>query len=1320
MAFRVLGKRRGPKDDLTFGQRVLTNPFVGGAIDIVSGGQSLSEAEEKRSEALESITTLPSDLAKTAGFVATAPSVIARDVRTGLQDRSLENITERSKGTLRVLGRVLHPFSVAIEGTRAALGAAVDRKPAGEIAQAGIRGALRPEEVQTLMSKIPLTKFEREGGTARLIPRAIAEALETIAIAEVSLGGAVSRIKGQLNRNQLSRVESNLQDKINAAKLRFEGPGVIGKGTDDLKDLINKVTPKDIISAARRDVKFGNIVAKAIAEESIGARLAKTLRSQLGQKRSLAKGDIVKLGGQIGRIVNSGGSKAIVQIGGKNIRASLNDIKDIRNEEDIAVAKDLSDLIASSEAPLLIRQEEGFTRLGSGQQPFVSEIGPKKSTEILDKFAEGKQLTTSEAEKLDFLISSFKEAQGIEGPSEASLETIEKVSAVEKIEPKLRVLGRGEVKKEVRKATGQIVPKGKPLTEKAALKGSLKRQQAVSKEVFRSGQESGKAKVRDVLIPRAAKGEARLKSRLERLKRQEELGLLKEDIRRRSELTKLKKFFRDKEARAKADKNIREHIKKRMKFIKGAVTKDMPLEFKDLIEEIKTGIQFDKVRLINILKRTKDRAKLGVDVQLKEKISDLEKINPANMTVDELDEVFDVIQQLVHTGSMAGKFIKIQNQKSLSESVLEGVKTINKSNVVDLPPIDRHLKDQWAKKPKEVKEKFIAEHRRPEAIFEQLDGFVQGANYNTGFKPMVKADASYLRGLEARVSELSEIYEKIDISKASGKKEVVKGFNVRLTRDNMMFIAANARHPQNKAHLIASGVSEEMIANVIQKLTPSEVKAIDRSFQYLAELWPELDKVYSNIKGVHLRKVKEDYFPIMNVENVGDLEAIEMNISMLNDYIATGVPQNFAKDRAPISEKAFTRYSFFENMYRYTRQTEYYKAFAETVRDVSLYMKHPLISKSIRRNLGESIYSVLTSWLDDVARGSEKRSHKFLDNISMGLRTNFVVSVLGANLSTVTKQHVSFVQGMGVIGEKAAMDGLIEFIFKMGPNKAIAFVNGKSTQMKNRAFSQERELQEMMRGRGVAKIFGQGFLKSPDFKKFRQVVREGSMVPILLADRATVTSLWIGAYKKRMSETLGNEQASRDWADSIIRRTQPQSGLIHLPSIFKEGPFIKLLTVFRNQPNQNWNLIYDTFIEFGGNPKDQAAFFKFSRSTWYYLMFGSLLFGFVSRKRLPKSIGEIASDLVQQTVGGLVLLSDVVNKVKYPWGSSGLLDGVYDDASRLFTSKRGPTKAKYLGRLIGKLKGIPGYTSIERLFIRESIKTKLLGGEKEKTGRVIR
>ena len=601
----------------------------------------------------------------------------------------------------------------------------------------------------------------------------------------------------------------------------------------------------------------------------------------------------------------------------------------------------------------------------------------------------------------------------------------------------------------------------------------------------------------------------------------------------------------------------------------------------------------------------------------------------------------------------------------------------------------------------------LRENRRPEGIIESFDSFKDGGIHTQVlFNPLNKAANVEMENLSVTNSIVSEIFSEISIANTLSRKVQIKGINRKLTRDEAMFIYANSFNDVNIEHLKNSGVSEQAMFSAENILTDTEKDAVDTLINYYDNVqYAKLNKVYQNIKGVDLPKI-ESYFPINSLENMGDIQAMELDIQQRGEFLRAGVPQKFTKERTG-GKGAFRDFSFFKTVYRNLKQVEHYISHAEAIRDTSKYLRDPNVKQAIIGNHGQPIYEVLDQWIKDTGNGRLQNQGRFFDDLVTTLRGNYVIYALGGNLSTVIKQPVSFIQGMGYVGAEHVVPALGEFM--ANPVKIIDFAKNKSTQMKNRAFTQERELQEILAGRGIAKKFGQ-----KDLKELKNMLREGSMMPILWADRMTVSILWRAAYKKSFAQTNNDKEAIAS-ADKAIRRTQPQSRIVDLPDMFRSDPVRKMLTIFKNQPNQNTNLIFDSYLKYKQTTGDKKMKFKrFTTEMLYYFIGGSILFGLVSQRRLPKDAGEFTLNLANQALGGLPILGDFVSKIKFPWGSANMIDATLDDAAKIVASKKVGTKLKFVGRTAGKIVGVPGYVAAERLIARESLPTKLFGGEKEK------
>ena len=103
---------------------------------------------------------------------------------------------------------------------------------------------------------------------------------------------------------------------------------------------------------------------------------------------------------------------------------------------------------------------------------------------------------------------------------------------------------------------------------------------------------------------------------------------------------------------------------------------------------------------------------------------------------------------------------------------------------------------------------------------------------------------------------------------------------------------------------------------------------------------------------------------------------------------------------------------------------------------------------------------------------------------------------------------------------------------------------------------------------------------------------------------------------------------------------------LHLPEAFRGGPFQKFFTLFRNQPNQNFNLITDTILKSkeGKIGKPEAA-----SNLLFYLLIPAFVIGWINRRRLQEGAGEYAKDIVNQACGGLVFWGSLAEA----WASKG-------------------------------------------------------------------
>ena len=156
---------------------------------------------------------------------------------------------EEKQSALRGVDTLLRPIQKPAEALGATLNALIDGKDSREVVKEAITGFLRPEEVKSLTSRIPFQEFEQKG-IVGLIPRAVAEAVETVAKYQVTYGGV--RLTKDIAR---TGAQKDLMAKIERSVPTFEKAGVKFPEGMSVKD-----KAVAILKGAQTNPKVGDIV----------------------------------------------------------------------------------------------------------------------------------------------------------------------------------------------------------------------------------------------------------------------------------------------------------------------------------------------------------------------------------------------------------------------------------------------------------------------------------------------------------------------------------------------------------------------------------------------------------------------------------------------------------------------------------------------------------------------------------------------------------------------------------------------------------------------------------------------------------------------------------------------------------------------------------------------------------------------------------------------------------------------------------------------------------------------------------------------------
>lgn len=313
---------------------ILTDDFVGGAIDILTGGMSIPEAERHKDITVRNAKNIvPSlvDLVKFSGEVLSRDLEKAqRFISDPIGALTTEPIPEKTiepgdalEGFGNIIEFIFNPY---IKSARA-IGGFVFPEDEGtlktRLTQA-VKDVVKDPHIGFISERIGEDVFTGEEETIERIAKI--GGVATIGfIAEVltfNPRGIFNRIKRFPTDQKIARMNEII------AEVEKDVPALrefLKKQRPDLPPhLIEAIEARDFIIGAQSNPTLGNYL-KAVTKKVVGERIS--LRSQRGEARiPFKKGDVVKIGKETGKFIEEVGGKALVEIAGKEVTKELSEL----------------------------------------------------------------------------------------------------------------------------------------------------------------------------------------------------------------------------------------------------------------------------------------------------------------------------------------------------------------------------------------------------------------------------------------------------------------------------------------------------------------------------------------------------------------------------------------------------------------------------------------------------------------------------------------------------------------------------------------------------------------------------------------------------------------------------------------------------------------------------------------------------------------------------------------------------------------------------------------------------------------------------------
>jgi hypothetical protein len=451
----------------------------------------------------------------------------------------------------------------------------------------------------------------------------------------------------------------------------------------------------------------------------------------------------------------------------------------------------------------------------------------------------------------------------------------------------------------------------------------------------------------------------------------------------------------------------------------------------------------------------------------------------------------------------------------------------------------------------------LAALKRIEAICFQLDGFKTfGKAWKFIFNKTVMAEVTK----EQLGRQVFGRYEKIFAAhKTATKVNPTKYWSATsgslhghsMSKETALFMALNSKNVDNmKAMLEGLGVPKKELLDFINgALGKADWKLVDDILDSLDELFPIIAKTYKSKTGLTLQKVKGGrYFPILGDRKHFLPEKIDdLFFDTSDELFRARVKDTFTKVR--MGQVKALRLNF-NGLTQHLSDVVHYTTHWEPLNEIQRLTKSADFKSAVESTMGTEIYSQFDPWLKNLARPSVTK----IDRVMGKARRNVTFASLAFVPKIAAKQFLSFITAMPEVGYANSMKALNEFIHN--PLTLRNAIKEASPEMAYRSKTWNRDFVEMM-------------AEFNPVSKRNRMQRIGFTM-IHKVDATTSSIVWRAGYLKGLEKFGGNANQATNFANKMVRETQPASAPKDLPKIMRSGEGLRAITMFFSY----WSVYY--------------------------------------------------------------------------------------------------------------------------------------------------
>lgn len=553
-------------------------------------------------------------------------------------------------------------------------------------------------------------------------------------------------------------------------------------------------------------------------------------------------------------------------------------------------------------------------------------------------------------------------------------------------------------------------------------------------------------------------------------------------------------------------------------------------------------------------------------------LNDANRKSYRDMTLEELRGLRETVEQIEHIGRLKNRLLLAKDKRDFDAIRADIITAITESKK------GKRREYQLETKPVTIGDRltgYLAEHRKLSSFLRQIDmADDNGIMYTTVGRAMNTQDAwegakneEYTRKFLALLAPLEKMRGGL-----TGKASMVylKGINKSMTRAGRLSVVLNYGNKDGRARLMSGKLMEgkedwtdAQIQEVMSSLSPAELEFANKAWPLLNELWPDVVAKIERLSGVPPPKVEAEPFDV----RASDGTVVRMNggyyplryDSSESPSINAKTGEQAAKDMLQAAAtRSMTRHGH-ENerlqgvkhklrldlnvMTDHMQEVIHDLAWHEFLIDTNKIFRDKEIAQALNDYYGPDTVGTIKRTLEAIA-GGDRLARDQTGALALQLRSNVSRAVMAWSATTAFLQPFGIFNSMARVGVVPMLQGVQAWAGTPSHMvRAVKEIQAKSSMMRNRALTQNRELYEIakiVKGRPKA-------MRLADASMFFFTTKMQQVVDV---------PTWLGAYNKSLTSHPGDEQLAIDQADRAVIESQGSGSTKDLAQVQRDHPFM--------------------------------------------------------------------------------------------------------------------------------------------------------------------